>query len=148
MIGHMSNTPSEEYITYICSLYGNSYDDREEDSKPKGRDWTPGGSSAHKSLSAFKKELEGKGIKLSRTKLQKILISGGCWSTERSRKVQDLYRKARESGLPPKAAIKKISAELRISTVAVNINLPYEKVVYKLAQKSRNAQRIEKWRGK
>ena len=37
-------TPSEEYITYICSLYGDSYDDREEDSKPKGRDWMPGGS--------------------------------------------------------------------------------------------------------
>ena len=141
-------TPSEEYITYICSLYGDSYDDREEDSKPKGREWTPGAAAAHKSLSAFQKELEGKGIKLSRTKLQKILISGGCWSTERSRAIQHMYRDGRMEGMSPKAAMKKISAELRISTVAVNINLPYEKVVYKLAQKSRNAQRIEKWRGK
>ena len=141
-------TPSEEYITYICSLYGDSYDDREEDSKPKGRDWTPWAAAAHKSLSAFQKELEGKGIKLSRTKLQKILISGGCWSTERSRAIQHMYSEARMEGLPPKAAMKKVSAELRISTVAVNINLPYEKVVYKLAQKSRNARRIEKCRGK
>ena len=52
-------TPSEDYISQICSLYGDSYDDREEDSKPRGRDWTPGGSAAHKSLSAFQKELEG-----------------------------------------------------------------------------------------
>ena len=144
----MSNTPSEEYITYICSLYGDSYDDREEDSKPKGKDWTPGGSAAHKSLSAFQKELEGKRIKLSRTKLQKILISGGHWSTERSRAIGRMYKEARKEGMSPKAAMKKISVELRISTVAVNINLPYEKVVYKLAQKSRNAQRIEKCRGK
>ena len=143
----MSSTPSEEYITYICSLYGDSYDDREEDSKPKGRDWTPGAAAAHKSLSAFQKELEGEGIPLSRTKLQKVLISGGCWSTERSRKVQTMYRAAREEGMTPKAAMKKVSAELSISTVGVNINLPYEKVVYKLpVGKSRNAERIEKFR--
>ena len=141
-------TPSEDYISQICSLYGDSYDDREEDSKPKGRDWYPGTSSDHKSLASFQKELEGKGIKLSRTKLQKILISGGCWSTERSRAIGRMYTAARKEGMSPKAAMKKISAELRISAVAVNVNLPYEKVVYKLAQKSWNAQRIEKCRGK
>ena len=52
------------------------------------------------------KELEGKGIKLSRTKLQKILISGGCWSTERSRAISRMYKEARKEGMSPKAAAK------------------------------------------
>lgn len=29
--------PSEEYIRKICDLYGDYYDDREEDSKPSGQ---------------------------------------------------------------------------------------------------------------
>ena len=35
-------TPSQEYIAMICHLYGDKYDDREEDSKIKGLDWEPG----------------------------------------------------------------------------------------------------------
>ena len=142
----MNNTPSEEYITFICTLYGDIYDDRKEDSKPRGRDWLPGVVSEHKSLKSFQQELSDKGIQLSRTKIQKILISGGCWSTERSRKVQVLYERARSAGMTSKEAIKKVAIDIRISTVAVNINLPYEKVVYNLPEKSRNAERIEKCR--
>ena len=29
-------TPSKEFIDLICRLYGDKYDDREEDSKPGG----------------------------------------------------------------------------------------------------------------
>ena len=141
------NTPSIDYINYICSLYNDIYDDRIEDTKPGGLDWIPGASADHKSLAAFQKELAEQGIKLSRSKLQKILISGGCWTTERSREVQELYANYAKT-MQSEEAVKKIAIELEISTVSVNINLPYEKVVYALENKSGNAKRIDRWRAK
>ena len=143
----MSTTPSADYISFICSLYNDIYDDRVEDTKPGGLDWIPGVTAEHKSLAAFQKELAGQGIKLSRSKLQKILISGGCWSTERSREVQELYTKY-VMKMKPETAVRKIATELEISTVSVNINLPYEKVVYALENKGGNAKRIDRWRAK
>ena len=50
--------------------------------------------------------------------------------------------------MKPEDAVRKIAAELEISTVSVNINLPYEKVVYDLENKSGNANRIGRWRAK
>ena len=143
----MPNSPSIDYINYICSLYNDIYDDRIEDTKPGGVDWIPGASSDHKSLAVFQKELAEQGIKLSRSKLQKILISGSCWTTERSREVQELYANYAKT-MKSEDAVRKIAAELGISTVSVNINLPYEKVVYALENKSGNAKRIDKWRAK
>lgn len=146
--------PSAEYIKIICELYGDYYDDREEDSKPGGENWLPGVPADHTSLSAFQKKLEENyAIKLSRTKVQKILITGGRWTTERSREVQEMYEKYTMGkkggeGMPPKAAVKRIADELEISTVSVNINLPYEKTVYDLEEKSGNAKRIERHRAK
>ena len=146
--------PSAEYVKMICDLYGDVYDDREEDSKPGGENWLPGVPADHLSLAAFQKKLEEMGMKLSRTKVQKILITGGCWTTERSREVQLLFEKYTRDkrsggeGMQPKAAVKRIADELEISTVSVNINLPYEKVVYDLEEKSGNAKRIERHRAK
>ena len=94
--------PTVEYVDYICSLYGDVYDDRLEDSKPlatgddvrtPGKDWVPGQVANHKSIIAFQWELEGKGIKLSSSKIRKILIAGGCWSTERSREIEALFNR-------------------------------------------------------
>ena len=146
-------TPSQEYVSMICSLYGDKYDDREEDSKIKGLDWEPGVKAQHKSIAAFQKELENvHGIHLSRTKLQKILITGHCWTTERSREIQWLYEEYTTSennggkGMEPNTAVRAIAEHLKISTVSVIINLPYGKVVYDLENKSVNARRIDKCR--
>ena len=38
----MEKDPSAKYVKKICDLYGEVYDDREEDSKPGGLDWMPG----------------------------------------------------------------------------------------------------------
>ena len=166
-----AQTPGEEYIRMICDLYGDVYDDREEDSRPKGLNWEPGVKAGHKSLGGFQRELEEEhGIHLSRTKLQKILITGGCWTTERSREVQRLYEEYtapgensgngmngnaeytapgdKGNGMTGNAAVRRIAAELGISPVSVIINLPYEKVVYGLAEKSANAVRIARCREK
>lgn len=91
----------------------------------------------HKSLAAFQRELKAIGINLSCSKIRKIFITGGCWTTERSREIValfDLYTSPKSDGgyvLPEDLADKKIVAELEVSLVTVNVNLPYRNVVYK-----------------
>lgn len=131
--------PSQEFIDMICDIYGDVYDDRDEDSKPGGDDWAPGEKADHLSLAAFKKELkEVHGIELSTSKIRKILISGGCWTTERSREVAELFKKY--------GSIKAVAADLKMSTALVTMYLPYEKTVYDLEDKSGNAKRVQRWR--
>lgn len=156
-----NHDPTAEYIEYICSLYGDAYDDRLEDCKPPaagdairtpGNDWIPGQVANHKSIIAFQRELADMGIELSSSKIRKILITGGCWSTERSREVRALFYKLTcpmskgGSGLKRDAAVAKIATDLNISVVTVSVNLPYESVVYNLEHKSSNAKRCAKYR--
>lgn len=153
--------PSKKYIRYICGLYADIYDDRVQDCKPPtaggeyrdpGQDWNPGQVAEHKSLAVFQKELNGLGITISSSKIRKILISGGCWTTERSREIQklfDLYTKIKADGgygLSADQASKKIAADLDVSLVTVNVNLPYQNVVYNLENRSRNAVRCARYK--
>lgn len=153
--------PSKEYIEYICALYGDLYDDRIEDCKPPaagddfrnpGEDWRPGQEADHKSLVVFQRELNAMGIKLSSSKIRKILITGGCWTTERSREIADLFAlytspKADGGyGMSEDLAAKRIAAELEVSLVTVNVNLPYRNVVYNLENRSRNAVRCARYK--
>ena len=131
--------PSQDYIKFICDLYGDAYDDREEDSAPGGEDWQPGVKANHQSLKSFQKDLaDVHDIHLSTAKIRKILISGGCWTTERSREVAELYEKY--------GSVRDVAEELEVSDALVTMYLPYEKVVYDLEDKSGNAQRIVKYR--
>ena len=133
--------PSADFIDRICNLYADIYDDREENSSIGGEDWAPGKMALHTSLAAFQKELEeGYGIKLSTAKIRKILITGGCWTTERSREVGELYEKY--------GSIARVAEELQLSETLVKTYLPYNKVVYDLEDKSGNARRVERWREK
>ena len=156
-----TDTISRDFIRRICELYNDFYDDRIEDSRPpaagethclQGEDWKPGQVAEHKSLIAFQRELLDAGIKMSTSKIKKILISGGCWSTERSREVQEYYKHftlpAAEGGegMAEADAIKEISRQLGISVVTVSGNLPYSNVVYKLENKSSNARRCERYK--
>ena len=144
-------TPSQDYITYICSLYDDIYDDRVENTCPPvagsdpGEDWIPGQKAAHKSLTFFQRELLEKGIRLSTSKIKKILITGGCWTTERSRRIQELFSKYTSEGVTSDIAIKRIAAELNVSRVSVSVNLPYSSVVYKLKERSSNAKRCAQY---
>ena len=156
---------SDAFVAKICSLYGDRYDDREEDSKPPsagkrnghpdkreaGADWKPGMPAAHKSLGAFQQELvDEHSIWLSTSKIRKILISGGLWTTERSREVQGLYAELMraESGISPERAVSLISKELEISKPTVVMNLPYINGVNCLEPKSKNAIRCARYRVK
>lgn len=156
---------SEAFIREICTLYGDKYDDRIEDSRPPtagkknrlvdrrlaGEDWEPGMPALHKSLNSFKKELvEKHDIHLSTSKIRKILVSGECWSTERSREIQSRYAELTTagSGIDPEQAVSLISRELGVSKPTVVINLPYINGVNRLEPKSRNAMRCAKYRAK
>ncbi len=133
--------PSDDYINLICSLYGDSYDDREEDTSLGGEDWQPGVMALHLSLAGFQKRLaEEHDIHLSTAKIRKILITGGLWTTERSREVAELYARY--------GNIERVAEDLRMSTALVTMYLPYRKTVYDLDNKSGNARRIERWREK
>ena len=132
--------PSREYITQICELYGDVYDDREEDSRPGGDDWQPGVPANHTSLVAFQKTLKERGIILSTAKIRKILITGGVYTTERSREVAELFERYK--------SVKLVAAELRLSTSLISMYLPYGKTVYDLEEKSGNARRVARWREK
>ena len=139
-------------MAYICRIYGDVYDDREEDSRIRGLDWVPGVKAGHKSIAAFQKELEEvHGIRLSRTKIQKILVTGGCWTTERSREIREMYEAYTSpggKGMAPEDAVRVIAGHLGLSRASVIINLPYGKGVYDLEDKSENAKRIEKCRAR
>lgn len=131
--------PSQEFIDLICSLYGDTYDDREEDSRPGGEDWEPGMKALHTSLAEFQKELKDiHDITLSTAKIRKILITGNCWTTERSREVAELYERYQ--------SISRVAAELGVSDALVTMYLPYGKVVYDLEDKSGGAKRVQRWR--
>ena len=94
-------TPSQDYIDFICSLYGSSYDDRIENTSPPtagdtprepGADWMPGAVASHKSLISFQRELAEQGIRLSTSKIKKILVTGGLWTTQQTRTIQEMFR--------------------------------------------------------
>lgn len=159
-------TPSQEYIEMICSLYGSSYDDRIENTSPPtagdnprdpGADWVPGMTADHKSLIAFQRELAEQGIKLSTSKIKKILITGGLWTTSTSREIQEMFNRYTSSNdekdgadgiesLSDAEAIKRIASERGISAVTVSVNLPYSTVVYNLENRSSNAKRCARYK--
>lgn len=159
-----SNPYSDAFIAKICALYSDRYDDRMEDCRPPsagkkngmaqihlaGADWQPGIAAGHKSLSSFKKELVEVGINLSTSKIRKILISGGVWTTERSREVQAMYSALLHgsSNIKPDQAISVISEKLGVSKATVTINLPYINGINGLDQKSANAIRCARYREK
>ena len=133
--------PSEDYIRMICSLYNDRYDDREEDSAPGGEDWKSGQTANHTSLAAFQKVMRDQyGVELSTCKLRKILITGGCWTTDRSREVARLYDQLH--------SIRRVAEALGVTEALVTMYLPYGKVVYDLDEKSGGAKRTERWREK
>ena len=133
--------PGKDYIGRICALYNDVYDDREEDSRPGGESWTPGKPALHTSLESFRRELENDhGIRLSTAKIRKILITGGRWTTERSREVAKLYEQY--------GSVSRVAEELGLSAGLVTTYLPYRRTVYDLEEKSGNARRIDRWRGR
>jgi len=75
---------------------------------------------------------------ISTTKVRKILITEGLWSSPRSLQIRELSDQGKSSS--------EIADTLQISTVMVQNYLPYEKGLYDEPQKSDTAIRSEKYR--
>lgn len=135
------NEITSELIEHVCKLYNSSYDDRKEDSKPGGKNWLPGMKAGHKSLAEFKAELKKNGIDLSTGKIRKILITGGLYSTETSRSVEE---ELEDCG----GDIRIVAQRLNLSPSTVYQYAPYSRTAYGLENKTSNAKRIDRWRSR
>ena len=59
--GKPSEVFGRAYVERICRMYGDVYDDREEDSRIKGLDWVPGMKAGHKSMASYEDKICGVG---------------------------------------------------------------------------------------
>lgn len=79
-----------------------------------------------------------KELDLSVSKVIKILITGGVYSSDICRKINQLYASGK--------SILEIQKSLNISRASVQAYLPYKKCVYNAKELSLNAERIRRYR--
>ena len=80
----------------------------------------------------------GKELDLSVSKVIKLLITGGVYSSDICRKINQLYASGK--------TIPEIQKSLNISRASVQAYLPYKKCVYNAMELSLNAERIRRYR--
>lgn len=110
-----------EQINKVSEFFGDAYDDRE--------DWDPGHVTLTETAKAFNTTI---------LRVRKMLITAEKYSIAQSREVQ---RYAADN-----LNISEIMQKTGLSRSSVHSYLPYSKGVYKLAEKSVGADRIERWR--
>ncbi|MBO4510042.1 MAG: hypothetical protein J5718_01700 [Lachnospiraceae bacterium] len=79
-----------------------------------------------------------KEMNLSVSKVIKLLITGGVYSSDICRKINQLYASGK--------TIPEIQKSLNISRASVQAYLPYKKCVYNAKELSLNAERIRRYR--
>lgn len=77
-------------------------------------------------------------VEMSTTKVRKILITKGLWSSKRSKQISELFHKGKSSS--------EIAEILKITRAMVQNYLPYEKGLYDEDEKTDTAIRSEKYR--
>lgn len=85
------------------------------------------------SVRALAKQME-----LSPMKTRKILITGGCYSTDLSTEIWKLYRDGKTVG--------EIAELLNTTSANVNSYLPYERIIYNMKERSVEADRQARYR--
>lgn len=79
-----------------------------------------------------------KTFSLSPMKVRKLLITGGVYSTEYSEQIAALYKDGK--------TVAEIAEILHTTTANINSYLPYERIVYKMDEKSVEADRQQRYR--
>ena len=85
------------------------------------------------SVRALSKQME-----LSPMKTRKILITGGCYSTDLSTEIGELYKDGKTVG--------EIAEILNTTPANVNSYLPYERIIYNMEERSVEADRQARYR--
>lgn len=142
--GYDISTEQDKLVKSVCTFFGRVYDDFEEERhlalrghRPDDEKWI---------------EIMGDDVTINETakefhitpmKVRKLLIVGGCYDTEFFRTISSL----RTEGL----SVEEIAEKLKKSPLTVRSYLPIERVIYKLDERSVNADRLvrfkEKWGG-
>lgn len=79
-------------------------------------------------------------LELSVSKVIKLLITGGVYSSDISRRINKLYNSGK--------TITEIQKRLNVSRATVQAYLPYKKCVYNAKELSLNAERIRRYRAR
>ena len=79
-------------------------------------------------------------LDLSVSKVIKLLITGGVYSSDICRKINKLYSSGK--------TIQEIQKSLNVSRATVQAYLPYKKCVYNVKELSLNAERIRRYRAR
>lgn len=79
-------------------------------------------------------------MELSPMKVRKILITGGCYSTDMSTEIDALYKDGK--------TVPEIAELLSMTTANVNSYLPYERIIYNMDERSVEADRQQRYRNR
>lgn len=112
---------TQELINQIVAAFGEAYDDREctGEHKPSLR------------------ELAGE-FDIAPIRMRKLLITAGVYSTETSRQIASYI----EAGV----SVEEIQRIMQLSRASVHSYIPYTKAVYKLPERSTDADRMDLYR--
>lgn len=128
-----------EFIKQVCSYFGRVFDDAEQEKHRMLRGHRPE-DDAWKKIMCGKPTVNQTAEKFHVTprKVKKLLITGGCYDTSLFRTIRDM----REQEM----SVEEISQQLGIREVTVRSYLPYERVIYKLEERSVTADRLQRFK--
>ena len=132
-------TVQGELVEKVCEYFGRVYDDFEEErhlalrgrrvGDPKREELMKGDPTINEVAEEFS---------MATAKVRKILITGGCYDTEFYRNVIEM----REEGM----TIGEIAEATGKKPITIRSYLPYERVIYKMKERSVNADRLVRFK--
>ena len=135
------NKNEELLIAEVCSFFGRIYDDAEEARALKLRGLRPDSKKWNEIMQGRPTLNEtAQKFNLPTAKIRKLLIAGGKYNTAMYRKINELHK----AGL----TVEEISLQLGKSINTVKSYLNYEKVIYNLPERSKNALRIQRFKNR
>ena len=139
--GYDSNTAQAEVVKAVCEYFGRVFDDREAERHAALR--------GHRPDDDYWYDVMGEEPTLNETarkfgitpaKVRKILITGGQFDTSLFRRINKLVGEGK--------TVDEISNELGMKPVTVRSYLPYERVIYKMEERSVNADRLMRFKAR
>lgn len=142
--GYDSAAEQDKLVKSVCTFFGRVYDDFEEERHLALRGHRPGDEKWIEIMGDDPTINEtAKEFGITPMKVRKLLIVGGYYDTESFRTIATL----REAGLN----VEQIAAKTGKKEITVRSYLPIERVIYKLDERSVNADRLvrfkERWGG-
>ena len=128
-------------VQNVCSFFGRVFTDEEQERHNLLRGHRPGDEKWNQIMRGdptIREAAESFGV--TPQKIRKLLITGGYYDTETYRKIKKLKEK--------ELTIEQMAAELHIKPITVKSYLPYERVIYNLAERSVNADRLQRFKKK